>query len=135
MDRRTLAPFPLGWSPPSEHQFQTYMAFDPSVRAWRNDFQSKFGESPDMSRDSGFDYRAAYAAGDGPRPYAGDIPHWGSAGKLPGHQTEWKQHFMTQFGVDPDTPGLQYSPQMQSFMTKHLSSVPFALAPPPWGGR
>jgi hypothetical protein len=107
-------------SPPQENQFQTFMAFDPSVRAWRNAFHNRYGEPPVI--DGGdYDYRAAWAAGSRPHAVPGDtVPHWSSVGKAADHPTMWKQHFMTQFGVDPDTPGLRYTPEMQRFIQRQI---------------
>jgi hypothetical protein len=116
----------LGISPEQERQFQTFMAFDPSVRQWRNSFQNRYGEQPQI--DGGdYDYRAAWAAGQGPRPYSADtVPHWGSAGKMPGHPTEWMQTFFEKFnGADPATlPAELWTPEMQEFMRSQIGGLP-----------
>lgn len=110
------------WTPGHERDFQTYMAFDPGVRAWRNAFQTQYGEAPRIDDDSSFNYREAYLAGNGPKAHATDIvPHWSSAGKSADHPTEWKNRFMQQFGIDPDVVAPQHvTPQMQQFMTNEL---------------
>lgn len=109
---RTLAGLPPG----QEQQFQTFMAFDPSVRQWRNSFQNRYGEPPQIEGGD-YDYRAAYAAGARPQVVPGDtVPHWSSVGKAADHPTMWKQEFMTQFGADPDTQGMQFTPEMQQFL-------------------
>ena len=133
-DPRTLAPFPLGWNDSQEKDFQTYMAFDPNVRKWRNGFQTKYGEMPDEQDNKSFNYRAAYASGDAgrPQPYAGDtMSHWGSAGKMPNHPTEWMQQFWDRFGgADPNLlPAVQWTAPMQQFMQKQLQEVPFETTP------
>jgi hypothetical protein len=120
-------------SPQQEHEYNAFMAFDPSVRQWRNAFTNVVGGPPN-TEGGDFDYRAAYLAGSRPAPVPGDpVPHWGSAGKSADHPTMWKQQFMTQFGVDPDTPGLQYSPQMQEFIRRQIGQeqpIFGSLAPP-----
>jgi hypothetical protein len=113
----------LGISPEQEQQFQTFMAFDPSVRQWRNSFQNRYGEQPQI--DGGdYDYRAAWQAGSRPQAVPGDtVPHWSSVGKAEDHPTMWKQHFMTQFGVDPDQVQ-QWTPEMQQFMQQQIGRMP-----------
>ncbi len=114
------------WSPDHEQQFQTYMAFDPGVRAWRNGFQNRFGEQPRIDGDNTFNYREAYLAGNGPEPYAHDtVPHWKSTGKSKDHPTAWMETFMQQFGVDPnDIPAGSWTPEMQQFMQGQIGRVP-----------
>ena len=110
------------WSPQREHEFQTFMAFDPNVRDWRNSFQRQYGEAPQINGGN-FDYRGAYMTGDRPQPVPSDpVPHWGSVGKTAGHPTAWKQTFMTQFGVDPDVvmQSGQTTPEMQQFINDQL---------------
>lgn len=122
--------------PDREQQFQTFMAFDPNVRAWRNSFQTRYGEAPDINSHD-FDYRRAWQYGARPEPHAADggFPHWPSgtmappyAGdvyfKAPDHETMWKQRFFEQFGgADPDTVQ-QWTPEMQQFMQRQLSGLP-----------
>lgn len=112
------------WTDEDERQFQTYMAFDPGVRAWRNGFVTKYGEEPRIDDDPSFDYRKAFKADDGPRVVATDtIPHWGSSGKAADHPTEWKARFMDQFGADPDmVPGGTWSPAQQEFLRQELQT-------------
>ena len=116
-DPSPLARVMAGASPQREHEFQTFMAFDPQVRAWRNGFQNRYGEQPQIEGGD-YDYRAAYAAGARPQMGPGDtVPHWSSVGKAADHPTMWKQEFMTQFGVDPDMQAQAgFSPEMQQFM-------------------
>lgn len=104
-------------SPQDEQSYQAFMAFDPSVRQWRNSFQNRYGEQP-QTDGGNYDYRAAYSAGVRPQMGAGDtVPHWSSVGKAADHPTMWKQDFMTQFGVDPDMQAQAgFSPEMQQFM-------------------
>lgn len=116
---QTMAQVP-GLRAPEEKEFQTFMAFDPSVRQWRNAFANRYGEQP-QTEGGDYDYRAAWAAGSRPQAVPGDtVPHWSSVGKAANHPTMWKQDFMTTFGVDPDTPGLQYTPQMQQFIQQRI---------------
>lgn len=90
-------------APDQEQAFQAFMAFDPSVRDWRNGFQAKYGEQPNTTNDPSFNYREAYTAGNRPQPYAYDsMPHWDSRGKAPDHPTEWMNDFQNQYGVDPN---------------------------------
>jgi hypothetical protein len=116
-DQFKLARSLAGLPPDQEHQFQTFMAFDPNVRQWRNAFQNRFGDQPKIE-GSDYDYRAAWADGSRPQAVPGDtVPHWSSVGKAADHPTMWKQEFMTQFGVDPDQQAQQgFSPEMQQFM-------------------
>ncbi len=111
------------WTPDHEQQFQTYMAFDPGVRQWRNAFTTRYGEQPRINDDPTFNYREAYLAGNGPKPYAHDaaVPHWSSTGKSADHPTEWMNRFMGQFGVDPnDLTPETVTPEMQQFMQQEL---------------
>jgi hypothetical protein len=121
-----------GLPPEQENQFQTFMAFDPSVRAWRNGFANRYGEQPRIE-DPSYDYRAAWQAGNRPQPVPNDtVWHWGSVGKAENHPTEWKQQFMTQFGVDPDQVS-QWTPDMQTFMQRQIGRQPAPLTIPGWG--
>jgi len=113
------------WSPENEQQFQTYMAFDPGVRQWRNAFSNQYGEPPQIEGGD-FNYREAFLAGNGPQAYAHDsIPHWKSTGKSKDHPTAWMETFMQRFGVDPnDIPDGQWTPEMQEFMKGEIGRVP-----------
>lgn len=131
MDNTRLARMIAGLPPQQEQQFQTHMAFDPTIRAWRNGFAAKFGEQPDINTQN-YDYRTAWKHGVQPEPseYDNGAYHWASQVtappyakpldlKAPDHQTMWKQTFMDQFGVDPD--GVQeWTPEMQAFMQKQI---------------
>jgi hypothetical protein len=80
-----------------------------------------------------FNYRYAFAAGDGPHPYSldGGFPHWGSAGKTANHPTHWMNDFMQRFGIDPMAlRDSQVTPEMQQFMSNQLSNAPFSYMPP-----
>lgn len=109
------------WTPQHEGEFQTFMAFDPGVRDWRNSFARKYGEQPEIEGGD-YDYRRAYLSGDRPQRVQGDtVPHWGSTGKDANHPTEWKARFVETFGVDPDgLPDDQVTPEMQRFMRQEL---------------
>jgi hypothetical protein len=81
-----------------------------------------YGEQPNIE-DSGFNYREAYLAGNGPKAYAHDtVPHWASTGKAADHPTAWMETFMQKFGVDPnDLKAEQWTPQMQDFMRTQIN--------------
>jgi hypothetical protein len=106
--------------PQDEAAFQAFMGFNPQVREWRRGFTAQYGEPPQI--DGGdYDYRAAYMAGVRPQAVPGDtVPHWSSVGKSADHPTMWKQEFMSRFGVDPDTPGLQFTPEMQALVGQNI---------------
>ena len=113
------------WSDNDESQFQSYMAFDPAVRAWRNEYEGKYGEAPQIDGHPMYDYRKAFKANDGPRQVGSDtVSHWGSSGKSDDHPTEWKARFVDQFGADPDElPGGMWSPQQQEFVRAELQTT------------
>jgi hypothetical protein len=79
-------------------------------KTWADTFQQRFGEAPNLN-DPQYDYRAAWKAGITPQPYAPDqnFLHWPSALpsgqmlKAPDHPTAWMEHFMQQYGVDPNS--------------------------------
>lgn len=107
--------------PDQERQFQTFMAFDPSVRDWRNKFAQQYGEAPAI--DGGdYNYREAWQAGARPEAVPGDlVPHWSSVGKAENHPTMWKQHFMDRFGSDPDEQAhAGLSPMQSAFINDQL---------------
>lgn len=117
------------WSPQHEHEFQTFMAFDPNVRAWRQGFQRQFGEQPSMD-DPSFDYRLAYLSGNRPQPYQHDtMPHWDSRGKASNHPTAWMNDFMGRFGVDPNEPG-NVTLEQQEYIRRMFQSQPFGALMP-----
>jgi hypothetical protein len=85
---------------------------------WYKEFEQQYGEPPDlrpMSDDPrlgpNYDYRKAWEAGMRPvrDPYDNNRYHWGSALpsgemlKSANHPTAWKEHFMRQYGVNPDS--------------------------------
>ena len=132
-----LARAMAGLPPDQEAQFQTFMAFDPNVRAWKNSFQNRFGEPPNIENSRDFDYRKAWQAGEAPHPYApdGGMPHWGSAGKSDDHPTAWMNTFMQQFGVDPMTiQPHEVTPSMQQFMQQQIGrdQTPLVLPANNW---
>jgi hypothetical protein len=122
MADNALRSFSRFWTPQHEGDFQTYMAFDPGVRQWRNAFSNMYGEQPNIE-DPGFNYREAFLAGNGPKPNAHDVvPHWSSTGKAANHPTAWKNDFMQLFGADPDDlKPEQWTPQMQAFMRTQIN--------------
>ena len=109
--------------PMQEQEFQLSKAgFDPKVREWQSAFRTKYGESPTMEGDPGFDYRKAFQAGNRPEMTQGDtVPHWPSTGKAEDHPTAWKQKFYDTFGADPDTVDAEkYTPEMKDWMRQYL---------------
>lgn len=117
-----MSDYPRIWPPEAEHEFQTFMAFDPAVRQWRSSFERQYGEQPRI--DSGdYNYRQAYLAGAKPQAVPGDVvSHWPSVGKSANHPTAWKQHFMDQFGMDPDEIGRsgQATPEQQQVLQNQV---------------
>lgn len=111
------------WSPSLEQEFQTFMAFDPAVRQWRNAFHAKYGEPPNTDDGGDFDYRGAYLAGNRPQPVPHDtVPHWDSRGKAADHPTAWMNDFQQRFGVSPtEVDDRSVTPEMQAFMRSVLS--------------
>lgn len=79
---------------------------------WAKAYQKKYGEMPDVSDASNYDYETAWRAGVRPMmtPHD-DIPHWPSSApdgtmlKKPGHPTLWKAEYMEFYGKDPDDVG------------------------------
>lgn len=131
-----LARLVAGLPPDQEQQFQTFMSFDPNVRAWKNGFQNKFGEQPNTESDPTFNYREAWQAGNKPQAYEYDtMPHWDSRGKAPDHTTAWMNDFMQRFGVDPNAlQPHEVTPEMQQFMQQQIGDQPLPLAVPPVRG-
>jgi hypothetical protein len=112
-------------TPENEAGYQAFMAFDPSVRQWRNGFQAKYGEVPNTASDPSFNYREAYTQGNVPQMYAGDNSmHWDSRGKAPDHPTAWMNDFMGQYGVDPVLQAQQgtLTPPQQQTINGQLSN-------------
>ena len=95
--------------------------FQQGIRAtdWYAAFQQRYGEAPDLDTKD-YDYRKAWAAGLRPTPSQHDdgFPHWpsslssGEMLKSEDHPTAWKEHFMRQYGIDPDElkPGRKPAP-------------------------
>ena len=85
---------------------------------WFREFVTQYGEEPDlrpMSDDPAigpnYDYRKAWSSGlrPAPDPNDGGRQHWprslggGEMLKSPAPPTAWKEHFMREHGVNPDT--------------------------------
>ena len=110
VDNDPFAPFaPTVLPPEDEAKFRQDMAEKPEYKTWSDSFRQRFGEQPNLN-DPQYDYRGAWQGGIVPQPYAPDqgFPHWPSALpsgqmlKAPDHPTAWMEHFMQQFGVDPN---------------------------------
>ena len=95
-------------------------AFQKGVRDtdWFRGFVKQYGEEPDLrpmsddpTKGPNYDYRKAWASGIRPEPdpYDNNRPHWPSSSpdgemlKSKNHPTAWKEHFMRQYGVNPDS--------------------------------
>lgn len=109
------------------------MMFAPGWRDWRRGFERKFGEYPNTEPGGDYNYRAAWKLGATPEvnPHDGEYHGFSQAQMAPfarpvplkqnGHPTEWKQKFMDQFGVDPDS-NHEETPEMKSFRGKVIDS-------------
>ena len=117
-----LAQALMGQQNPMRQNVQSFdeEGFQSGIRAtdWFRQFVDQYGEEPDLRPMSenpeagpNYDYRKAWAAGIRPAPNANDAGryHWpssldgGEMLKSKSHPTAWKEHFMRQYGVDPDT--------------------------------
>jgi hypothetical protein len=82
---------------------------------WYQEFKGHYGEAPNISPSSNYDYRGAWKAGITPvrDPYDQNRYHWpsrtpdGRMLKSADHPTAWKEHFMGKTGVNPDALGLK----------------------------
>lgn len=89
--------------------------FQSGIKAlpWYQEFIRDYGEPPDLSANSDYDYRRAWSLGIRPQrnQYDAGRYHWPSSDstgamlKSQNHPTLWKEHFMRAFGVDPDEVG------------------------------
>jgi hypothetical protein len=84
---------------------------------WFSEFVKQYGEEPDLrpmsddpAKGPNYDYRKAWAEGVRPvrDPHDNGRFHWSSAApsgkmlKSANHPTAWKEHFMREYGVNPD---------------------------------
>jgi hypothetical protein len=95
-----------------EIEFQNWMATDPNVVAWREEFKQAYSEEPQID-NSNYDYRGAWKAGIIPQTNEVDgMYHWGSKGeggvdlKSKDHPTRWKSDYMEATGINPDDTGI-----------------------------
>lgn len=113
----------------SEESFQEFMATDPNVQAWKQEYLEEYGEEPQIDNNPYFDYREAFKRGDKPQLNTTDNKyHWGSAGKSDKHPTKWKQDVVEETGVNPDESGLDESSLKRLEAFKNLSPSPEDLA-------
>lgn len=92
-----------------ERQFRAGIEATP----WFAEFMKQYGEPPDLRPGGDYDYRKAWDAGVRPErdPYDASRYHWpsslpdGTMLKSPDHPTAWKEHYMRQYGVNPDAVG------------------------------
>lgn len=101
-------------------------AFQSWIRntGWFGEFVKEYGEEPDLNTKD-YDYRAAWKAGVQPErdPYDNNRFHWPSS--LPGgkmlksaeHPTAWKEYFMRDTGVNPDSLNLKTPEDAAKFLT------------------
>ena len=80
---------------------------------WAKGYQKKYGEKPDVSDASNYDYETAWRLGVRPKATKhDDLQHWSSRApdgtmlKKPGHPTAWKEEYMQEMGEDPDDAGV-----------------------------
>jgi hypothetical protein len=81
---------------------------------WFKEFKAQYKEEPDLNTKD-YDYRAAWKAGVKPErdPYDKNRFHWpsslpsGEMLKSEDHPTAWKEYFMRDTGVNPDSLGLK----------------------------
>jgi len=80
---------------------------------WFKEYVDEYGEEPDLDTKD-YDYRKAWAEGIRPErdPYDNNRYHWrsslgsGEMLKSKDHPTAWKEHYMREFGVNPDAKGV-----------------------------
>jgi hypothetical protein len=79
---------------------------------WAKGYQKKYGEQPDVSDASDYDYETAWRLGVRPKATKhDDLQHWSSRApdgtmlKKKGHPTAWKEEYMQATGKDPDDVG------------------------------
>ena len=93
--------------------------FQRGIRAtpWFSEFVKQYGEEPDLSKSSDYDYRQAWRMGIRPErdPYDSNRFHWASSTpdgtmlKSKTHPTAWKEEYMRATGSNPDAVGATQS--------------------------
>ena len=90
---------------------------------WFSEFVRQYGEEPDLSERSNYDYMTAWKSGIRPRINPNDQRyHWDSKTpdgrmlKKPDHPTIWKTYFMDATGIDPDTIGIKNEQEAQAYI-------------------
>jgi len=106
-------------TPNDEAAFQNWIR----NTGWFDEFVKEYGEEPDLNTKD-YDYRAAWKAGVQPErdPYDNNRFHWPSS--LPGgkmlksaeHPTAWKEYFMRDTGVNPDSLNLKTPEDAAKFL-------------------
>jgi hypothetical protein len=106
-------------APDDEAAFQNWIR----GTEWFKEFKAQYNEEPDLNTKD-YDYRAAWKAGVQPErdPYDNNRFHWPSS--LPGgkmlksaeHPTAWKEYFMRDTGVNPDSLGLRTPEDAAKFL-------------------
>lgn len=92
---------------------------------WFKEFKAEYNEEPDLDTKD-YDYRAAWKAGISPErdPYDQNRFHWpsslptGEMLKSAEHPTAWKEYFMRETGVNPDSLGLQTPEDAKNYLKK-----------------
>ena len=128
-------PLPTSWDDVrgfKSDRFDGEAAFQKGIRdtGWFKEFVSEYGEEPDLDTKD-YDYRKAWAAGIRPErdPYDNNRYHWrsslesGEMLKSKDHPTAWKEHYMREFGVNPDTNGVTEAQWNQYAARLHHSTV------------
>lgn len=108
-------------------------AFQKWIRntGWFKEFKTQYKEEPDLNTKD-YDYRAAWKAGVKPErdPYDKNRFHWpsslptGEMLKSEDHPTAWKEYFMRDTGVNPDSLGLKTKEDANIYLKNKEQEVP-----------
>ena len=107
--------------PNDESEFQNWIR----STDWFKEFKAEYNEEPDLDTED-YDYRAAWKAGILPErdPYDQNRFHWpsslptGEMLKSAEHPTAWKEYFMRDTGVNPDSLGLKTPEDANNYLKK-----------------
>jgi len=113
--------------PKDEAEFQSWIR----NTGWFDEFVKEHGEEPDLNTKD-YDYRAAWKAGLEPErdPYDNNRFHWpsslpsGEMLKSEDHPTAWKEYFMRDTGVNPDSLGLKTKEDANIYLKNKEQEVP-----------
>ena len=103
---------PANWQPTAlSPENETRFMDDMKNSKWYKEFESQYGEPPDLSPQADYDYRGAYMAGIRPErdPNDNNRYHWAQTSpdgtqtfKSPLHPTAWNGLFDDTFRIIPD---------------------------------